>query len=167
MSTRGYCSTVSQSQLVRGPSVRAHSTTVSHRAARYSAGGPERDVCGGARKDVSRLRACSRSRPAGGFRRVLRGAASGGARAVQDALPRSPAAVPSRDAVFAIYRISFRTERVTPGGHTVHTHLSNRTIPEALRFLYLSNMSTQHTSTSSSRAQRVIAQLSQGRQSRI
>jgi hypothetical protein len=48
MSTRGSCSTVSQSQLVRGPSVRAHSTTVSHRAARYSAGGPERDVWRGA-----------------------------------------------------------------------------------------------------------------------
>ena len=77
MSTRGSCSTVSQSQLVRGPSVRAHSTTVSHRAARYSAGGPERDVWRGAEGRIAGLRACSRSRPAGGFRRVLRGAAAG------------------------------------------------------------------------------------------
>jgi hypothetical protein len=202
MSTRGSCSTVSQSQLVRGPSVRAHSTTVSPAPHGIARVGPS-VTCGGARKDVSRLRACSRSRPAGGFRRRVppcasRGRSRGrhplkgvvdGSASIQYVIVKTPIldtrtleverraparpGAPGSPGDFARPgppRRSRARQRAATRGPSrcrsdvlykvYHTHW------EALSFLScVLNMSTQHSS--SSRAQRVIAQLSQGRQSRI
>ena len=200
MSTRGSCSTVSQSQLVRGPSVRAHSTTVSHRAARYSAGGPERDVWRGAegriavarvlevsaggrvppsssavcfagprpgaasverrcgrprlpynmsssRRRFSNARTSCTARP-GSRSRSLPGLCKTGPPAP---LPRAPACSDARSEPLPFRRVI----------QSLHTHT------EAL----IPFVCPQYVHTtlfrSSSRAQRVIAQLSQGRQSRI
>ena len=62
MSTRGYCSTVSQSQLVRGPSVRAHSTTVSHRPHGIARVGPSVTCVEGRGRTY---RGCARARGLG------------------------------------------------------------------------------------------------------
>lgn len=198
MSTRGSCSTVSQSQLVRGPSVRAHSTTVSHRAARYSAGGPERDVWRGAEGRIAVARVLEVS--AGGrvppsssavcFAGPRPGAASVerrcGRLGFHTICPRQPgrrfsnlvtrpctlvrgSRSPGDFARPAPPRRSRARQRAATRGpsrcrsdvlYKVYTHTRRRSFLSCVL-----NMSTQHSS--SSRAQRVIAQLSQGRQSRI
>ena len=205
MSTRGSCSTVSQSQLVRGPSVRAHSTTVSHRAARYSAGGPERDVWRGAEGRIAvarvlevsaggRVPPCA-SRGRGRGRRPLKGVVDGSAsiqyvkchrqeprilddgrstgdleRVVHPAPPPrarggelEPATPSARPRPAPLPRAP-----ATRGPSRCRSDVLNIVYTHTRRRSFLScvlNMSTQHSS--SSRAQRVIAQLSQGRQSRI
>jgi hypothetical protein len=130
MSTRGYCSTVSPSQLVRGPSVRAHSTTVSHRPHGIARVGPSVTCVEGRGRTY---RGCARARGLG--RRAGSAVCFAGPRPGAPGRCKTPSRVaplPFRrvTVVFAIPRISFRTER---GARTVrrvslsgtHTGLSN------------------------------------------